>query len=116
MISQIEDALCRFHHYHPIFLQLGVVPTFSVPRQHSMKHYPNLSILLFGAPNSLCSSITENEHIKAVKQPWRRPNRYNALGQMLVTNQRLDKITTLHVDFTKCGMPNGSCLSDASGK
>ncbi|KAG1866814.1 hypothetical protein F4604DRAFT_1881698 [Suillus subluteus] len=113
-ISQIEDALCRFHHYRSIFLRLGVVPTFSLPRQHSMKHYPDL-IRLFGAPNGLCSSMTENKHIKAVKQPWRRSNKYNALGQMLVTNQRLDKIAALCVDFTKRGMLNGTCLSDASG-
>jgi hypothetical protein len=80
-----------------------------------MKHYPDL-IRLFGAPNGLCSSMTENKHIKAVKQPWRRSNRYNALGQMLVTNQRLDKIAALRVDFMKRGMLNGTCLSDASGK
>ncbi|KAG1775478.1 hypothetical protein EV702DRAFT_1180272 [Suillus placidus] len=111
-ISQIEDVLCRFHHYCAIFLQLGVIPTFSLPRQHSMKHYPDL-IRLFGAPNGLCSSMTENKHIKAMKQPWCRSNRYNALGQMLVTNQRLDKIAALRVDFTKRGMLNGTCLSDA---
>jgi hypothetical protein len=111
-ISQIEDAIRRFHHYRQIFHELGVVPTFSLPRQHSMKHYPDL-IRLFGAPNGLCSSMTENKHIKAVKQPWRRSNRYNALGQMLVTNQRLDKIAALRVNFTKRGMLNGTCLMDA---
>ncbi|KAG1882265.1 hypothetical protein F4604DRAFT_1879625 [Suillus subluteus] len=31
-------------------------------------------------------------HIKAVKEPWRWSSRHNALGQMLVTNQRLDKL------------------------
>ncbi|KAG1809453.1 hypothetical protein EV424DRAFT_1543029 [Suillus variegatus] len=113
-ISQIEDALHRFHHYRSIFLWLGVIPTFSLPCQHSMKHYPDL-ICLFGAPNGLCLSITENKHIKAVKQPWHRSNRYNVLGQMLVMNQRLDKIATLRVDFTKRSMLNGTCLSDASG-
>ncbi|KAG2347176.1 hypothetical protein BDR05DRAFT_945548 [Suillus weaverae] len=112
-ISQIEDALHCFHHYRSIFLQLGVVPTFSLPRQHSMKHYPDL-IHLFGVPNGLCLSMTENKHIKAVKQPWRRSNRYNALGQMLVTNQRLNKIAALHVDFMKRSMLNGTCLSNAS--
>ncbi|KAG2093479.1 uncharacterized protein F5147DRAFT_747888 [Suillus discolor] len=107
-----QDALCWFHHYHPIFLKLGIIPTFSLPRQHAMKHYPKL-IRLFGAPNGLCSSMTENKHIKAVKQPWRRSNKYNALGQMLVTNQQLNKLAALHVDFTKCGMLNSTCLSDA---
>ncbi|KAG2159509.1 uncharacterized protein EDB93DRAFT_1237593 [Suillus bovinus] len=112
-ILQIEDALRRFHHYRPIFLKLSIVPTFSLPHQHAIKHYPDL-ICLFGAPNSLCSSMTENKHIKAVKQPWRWSNRYNALRQMLVTNQRLDKLAALHVDFTKHGMLNSTCLSDAS--
>lgn len=111
-ILQIEDALRQFHHYRPIFLELGIVPTFSLLRQHAMKHYPEL-IRLFGAPNGLCSSMTENKHIKAVKQPWHRSNKYNALRQMLVTNQRLDKLAALRVDFTKRGMLNSTCLSDA---
>ncbi|KAG1905765.1 uncharacterized protein F5891DRAFT_1125793 [Suillus fuscotomentosus] len=110
-ISQIQDALCCFHHYHSIFLRSGVVPAFLLPCQHLMKHYPDL-ICLFRAPNGLCSSMMENKHIKAVKQLWCQSNRYNVLGQMLVMNQRLNKIATLHVDFTKCGMLNGTCLSN----
>ncbi|KAF9553018.1 hypothetical protein CPC08DRAFT_728207 [Agrocybe pediades] len=58
----------------------------------------------FGAPNGLCSSITESKHIKAVKEPWRRSNHYEALGQMLVTNQRLDKLAAARVDFKSRGM------------
>ena len=57
-----------------------------------MKHYPHL-IRQFGAPNGLCSSITESKHIKAVKRPYRRTNRFQALGQMLLINQRLNKLT-----------------------
>jgi hypothetical protein len=63
-----------------------------------MTHYSTL-IRLFGAPNGLCSSITESKHIKAVKEPWRRSNRYQALFQMLVTNQRLDKLAAARADF-----------------
>ncbi|KAF8997257.1 hypothetical protein BDQ17DRAFT_1391906 [Cyathus striatus] len=37
----------------------------------------------FGAPNGLCSSITELKHIKA----------------MLVTNERLDKLNLFHIDL-----------------
>ncbi|KZP05117.1 hypothetical protein FIBSPDRAFT_766326, partial [Athelia psychrophila] len=58
----------------------------------------------FGAPNGLCSSITETKHIRAVKEPWRRSSRFNALGQMLVTNQRLDKLAAMRVDFARRGM------------
>jgi hypothetical protein len=64
-------------------------------------------VRLFGAPNGLCSSITESKHIRAVKEPWRRSNRNQALGQMLVTNQRLDQLMAARSDFTDRGMLNG---------
>src|SRR5882762_245366 len=63
------------------------------------------------APNGLCSSITESKHIEAVKEPWRRSNHFNALSQMLLTNQRLDKLAASRVDFASCGMLKGTCLS-----
>ncbi|KAL6305518.1 hypothetical protein BKA93DRAFT_816904 [Sparassis latifolia] len=82
----------------------GVRPDgISLPRQHSLCHY-KFSIWEFGAPNGLCSSITESKHIKA------------ALGQMLWTNQRIDKLAAACVDFTNRGMLNGSCLSEALRK
>ncbi|KAG2053883.1 hypothetical protein BDR06DRAFT_1051613 [Suillus hirtellus] len=109
-LIEIQDALTHFHTYREVFRTTGVVPTFSLPRQHSMTHYVSL-IQLFGAPNGLCSSITESKHIKAVKEPWRRSSRYKALGQMLLTNQRLDKLAASHVNFRIRGMLSGTCLS-----
>lgn len=109
-LIEIQDALTRFHTYREVFRTTGVVSTFSLPRQHSMTHYVYL-IRLFGAPNGLCSSITESKHIKAVKEPWRRSSRYKALGQMLLTNQRLDKLAASRVDFRIRGMLSGTCLS-----
>ncbi|KAG1731306.1 hypothetical protein EDD22DRAFT_982578 [Suillus occidentalis] len=111
-LVQLNDALTRFHHYRKIFETTGTVPHFSLPRQHSMTHYADM-IRLFGAPNGLCSSITESKHIKAVKEPWRWSNKHNALGQMLLTNQRLDKLTASHLDFAARGMLVGSVLSRA---
>lgn len=61
-------------------------------------------IRLFGAPNGLCSSITEAKHIKVVKEPWRRSNRNKPLKQMLLTNQHLDKLAAARVHFTNRGM------------
>jgi hypothetical protein len=79
-----------------------------------MKHYFYL-IHMFGAPNGLCSSITESKHKKAVKQPWCRSNRHEPLGQMLITNQRLDKFAAARVDFTQRRMLDGTCLSSLLG-
>lgn len=110
-LDALEDALKRFHKYREIFRECGVRPTgFNLPRQHSAIHYPRL-IRAFAAPNGLCSSITESKHIKAVKEPWRRSNRFEALSQMLLTNQRLDKLAASRVDFASRGMLKGSCLS-----
>ena len=105
-LSQLEDALSCFHQYREIFITAGVRDNFLLPRQHALVHFPSL-IRLFGAPNGLCSSITESKHIRAVKEPWRRSNRNHALGQMLVTNQRLDQLLAARSDFTNRGMLNG---------
>ncbi len=79
-LLDLKNALERFHHFRTIFQESWVRPQgFSpLPRQHAMVHYLSL-IRLFGAPNGLCSSITESKHIKAVKgamasiQPFLRP-------------------------------------------
>jgi len=110
-LEALEDALQRFHHHREIFRTSGVrADGFNLPRQHSLIHYIKL-IRAYGAPNGLCSSITESKHIKAVKEPWRRSNRFEALYQMLLTNQRLDKLAASRADFAKRGMLEGTCLS-----
>ncbi|KAJ3998883.1 hypothetical protein F5050DRAFT_1566185 [Lentinula boryana] len=93
-LTAIESTIQMFHHYRNVYETSGVCKHFSVPRMHSMIHYPHL-VKEFGSPNGLCSSITESRHITAVKKPWRRSNRYQALGQILLTNQRLDKLAAL---------------------
>jgi len=97
-LEQIEAAVTRFHQERQIFIDTDVRADFALPRQHSISHFRFL-IPQYGAPNGLCSSITESRHITAVKQPWRRSNRNQPLGQMLLTNQRLDKLAALRVDF-----------------
>src|SRR3984957_7807239 len=109
-LTAFDDALQRFHHHREIFRESGIRMDFNLPRQHSLIHYLKL-IRAFGAPNGLCSSITESKHIKAVKEPWRRSNRFEALGQMLLTNQQLDKLAASHVDFASWGMLHGTCLA-----
>jgi len=74
-----------------------------------MIHYAKL-IRVFSAPNGLCSSITELKHIEAVKEPWQRSNRFNALVQMLITNQCLDKLSAACIAFKSHGMLEGDCL------
>jgi hypothetical protein len=106
-LSEINVTLSQFHEQREIFREVNVRPDgFSLPRQHSLSHYAYL-ITQFGAPNGLCSSITESKHIKAVKKPYRRSSRNKPLGQMLITNQRIDKIAAARVDFEARGMLDG---------
>lgn len=97
-LQKLQETLERFHHYRTIFISTGVRSDFNLPRQHSLIHYVKL-IRAYGAPNGLCSSITESKHIKSIKDPYRRSSRCNALGQMLVTNQRIDMLAASQVDF-----------------
>ncbi|KIL58007.1 hypothetical protein M378DRAFT_15867 [Amanita muscaria Koide BX008] len=107
-IDNLNELLAKFHKEREIFRAVGVRPDgFCLPRQHSLHHYSDL-IMKFGAPNGLCSSITESKHIKAVKKPWRRSSRFNALSQMLLTNQRLDKLAAITVEFRASGMLDNS--------
>ncbi|KAG1791175.1 uncharacterized protein HD556DRAFT_1433032 [Suillus plorans] len=81
-LAALDDSLQHFYQDHSIFEETGVCPNrSSLPRQHALKHYHQL-IILFRAPNGLCSSITESKHIDA-NQP---------LGEMLLINQRQDKL------------------------
>ena len=109
-LNQIDLAITHFHQEREVFKETGVHDDFSLPRQHSITHYRFL-IQQFGAPNGLCSSITESKHIKAVKEPWHRSSRNKALGQMLLTNQRLNKLTASRVNFAARGMLDGPLLT-----
>jgi len=111
-LDTLDTMLQRFHHYRVVFKDAGVRPEgFSLPRQHALVHYRR-HIQNFGAPNGLCSSITESMHIAAVKKPWRRSSRYNALQQMLTINLRNDKLAAARIDFQSRGMLDGTCLSE----
>jgi hypothetical protein len=103
-LDAMDVSLARFRKERVIFELEGVCPDgISLPRQHSLGHYRRV-IELFGALNGLCSSITESKHIKAIKEPWKRSNHYKALGQMLITNQHLEKLAASRVNFTVWGM------------
>ena len=99
----LQDVLSQFHQFREVFKTAGIVHSFSLPHQHSLCHYNEL-IRLFGAPNGLCSSITESKHMKAVKMPYWRSSHHKALGQMLLINQQLDKLTAMWIDFQMCGL------------
>jgi len=106
-LEMIDKEIIRFHRLRQVFIDTGVHVSVSLPRQHALVHYPE-SIVLFGLPNGLCSSITEAKHIKAVKEPWRRSSRNNTLPQMVEMVSHMEKMVALKVIFTQLGMLRGS--------
>ena len=111
-LKKLTAALHRFHQYRVTFsgtVRADGLAGFSLPRQHSLVHYHD-NIKNFGAPNGLCSSITESKHIAAVKRPWRRSSRYKALAQILKVNERLDRLAAARADFALRGMLTDSPL------
>ncbi|KAJ2921951.1 hypothetical protein H1R20_g15145, partial [Candolleomyces eurysporus] len=106
-LNEAEQHLKDFHRLRDVFVETGVRAHCSLPRQHALKHFPP-GISDFGASNGLCSSITKSKHITAVKKPWRRSSRFNALSQMLQIIVRLDKLATLQRLFWNNGMLQGS--------
>lgn len=109
-IRRLENCIKEFHNLRTIFTDAGVRTSISLPRQHALTHYPS-SIINFGAPNGLCSSITESRHVKAVKKTWRRSSRFKALYQMLQTILRLEKMAALRLLFDHAGLTKGSATS-----
>lgn len=91
VLTKIDEAVERFHVEREVFVDEGIREHFNLPRQHSIVHYRSL-IQMFGAPNGICSSITESKHISAVKDAYRRSSRNQPLGEMLLINQRMDKL------------------------
>ena len=47
----------------------------------------------------------------AVKEPYQQSSHFEALGQILLTNQRLDKLAACHVNVSAHNMLEGPCLA-----
>ena len=92
-LKELDDALQCYHYHHKIFLDTGVWNGFNLPHQHALVHY------------------AKAKHIKAVKELWWQSSHFDALGQMLLTNQHIDKLAAARADFTRWGMLQGTCLS-----
>ncbi|KIL54650.1 hypothetical protein M378DRAFT_92135 [Amanita muscaria Koide BX008] len=103
-IQKLDELLTLYHRAREVFKTEGVRPKgFNLPRHHSLTHYRE-QIVDFGAPNGLCSSITESKHRSAVKDPYRRSSRNEPLAEMLLINQRMEKLAATRINFAARGL------------
>ena len=110
VLECFNQLVKKFQELRDIFITSGVRTSISLPRQHGLPHFYS-GIQLFGAPNGLCSSLTESKHIKVVKEPWRRSSRFRALVQMLRVIIRMEKMAALRRSLMKNGLLKGSTTS-----
>jgi len=104
VLQRFQSCVNRFYELRKIFIETGVRTSISLPRQHAFVRHFYALIKMFGAPNGLCSSITESKHIKAVKEPWRRSSRFRALVQMLRCILRMEKMAAIRQSFCQQGL------------
>ncbi|KAI0368210.1 hypothetical protein BV20DRAFT_1054195 [Pilatotrama ljubarskyi] len=101
-LSQMRDALARFHANKQVFVDLGIRTHFNVHKLHWMQHYIT-SIIDFGSCDGLSTEISERLHIDYVKLAYRASNRKDYIQQMLTWLARREKMKWLHdyVDWVR---------------
>ena len=106
-LKEIEILTSELQKYRDVYRKEGVRSGFFIPKEHIIEHFLYF-LTLFGAPNAVCTSITESMHIRAVKDAYRRSNKNEEMAQMLLTNQRMDKLNAARIDFEHHGMTSSS--------
>ncbi|CDO72407.1 hypothetical protein BN946_scf184977.g106 [Trametes cinnabarina] len=93
-LSQLQDALNRFHNHRQVFVELGLRQHFNVQKLHWMQHYLT-SIIDFGTCDGFSTEISERLHIDCVKSAYRASNRKEYVKQMLAWLSRREKMRWL---------------------
>ena len=90
-LSDLSDALRRFHADKDIFVDLGIRDHFNIPKFHSYQHYVP-SIKLFGSTDNYNTQATERLHIDYAKEAYRATNTKDEYPQMTLWLERREKI------------------------
>ncbi|KAJ3911962.1 hypothetical protein F5877DRAFT_54695 [Lentinula edodes] len=90
-LSQIDEALARFHAHRGVFVELGVRKHFNIPKLHFLCHYSR-SITYYGTTDNYNTETTERLHIDYAKDAYRASNRKDEYIQMTHWLERREKI------------------------
>ena len=90
-LSDLSDALDRFHANKDVFIDLGIRNNFKIPKLHSLQHYVS-SIKLFGTTDNYNTQATERLHIDYAKEAYRATNTKDEYPQMILWLERREKI------------------------
>jgi hypothetical protein len=93
-LHQLASALKSWHAHRDIFISSDAYPQkdFSrIPKMHSMEHYDEC-IHLFGTTDNYNSGVFERLHIDYAKRAWEASNKRDAMPQMIIWLERLEKV------------------------
>ena len=90
-LSDLENALSRFHDNKDIFIDLGARTNFNFPKLHSLMHYAS-SIKLFGTTDNYNTEQSERLHIDLTRSGWNATNHKDEYPQMTTWLERKEKI------------------------
>ncbi|KAJ3815928.1 hypothetical protein F5876DRAFT_29486 [Lentinula aff. lateritia] len=90
-LSQLDEALSRFHAHREVFVQLGVRKHFNIPKLHFLCHYSR-AITYYGTTDNYNTETTERLHIDFAKDAYRASNRKDEYVQMTHWLERREKI------------------------
>ncbi|KAJ6616602.1 hypothetical protein B0H10DRAFT_1799063 [Mycena sp. CBHHK59/15] len=98
-LTQLDDALKRFHDNKDIFVDLGIRSHFNIPKLHFLRHY-RILITRFGTTDNFNTEYTERLHIDLAKDAYRATNHKDEYPQMTQWLERKEKIL-LHAKFIR---------------
>ena len=90
-LTQMNEALERFHTHKDIFITLGARSDFDLNKLHYALHY-RIMIERFGTTDNYNTEYTERLHIPYAKDAYEATNRKNEFSQMTVWVERKEKI------------------------
>src|SRR5438477_11325021 len=89
-LSNLSDALDRFHANKDVFIDLGIQNNFKIPKLHSLQHYVS-SIKLFSTTDNYNTQATDRLHIDYEKEAYRATNTKDEYLQMILWLERTEK-------------------------
>lgn len=90
-LSQLEDALERFHFNKVAFIDAGVREHFNIPKIHSIMHYLD-AIRLLGSADGFNTEAPERLHIDYAKKAYAGSSRVDYITQMTVWLRRQEAV------------------------
>ncbi|KAJ3847301.1 hypothetical protein EV368DRAFT_76759 [Lentinula lateritia] len=90
-LSQLDEALSRFHAHREVFVQLGVQKHFNIPKLHFLCHYSR-AITYYGTTDNYNTETTERLHIDFAKDAYHASNQKDEYVQMTHWLERREKI------------------------